>query len=179
MASQKHAPDLLRCQRRRRALRALAGLGALAALQGCGFQLRQAPVFSFASIYVDAPGSALGAELQRQLRASGLQVLTDAAAREKADLILQSLADQRERQVLGLNASGQVREYRLHVRFRFRVRTPAGKDVLPDAEIVRQIDQSYSETAALSKEAEAQMLFDNMQSDIVLQVMRRLSTVKP
>jgi len=58
------------------------------------------------------------------------------------------------------------------------VLTPAGRELLPQAEILREIDQSYSESAALSKEQEALMLYQNMQSDIVQQVMRRLATVK-
>ena len=44
------------------------------------------------------------------------------------------------------------------------------------SEIMRQIDQSYAESAALSKEQEGLMLYQNMQSDIVQQVMRRLAT---
>lgn len=162
----------------RRAL-LLAGLVA-PVLSACGFQLRQAPTFAFRSIYVAMPAaSLLGTELKRQLAGTGqLEVITDASRRDKADVVLESLVDQRERVVVGVNASGQVREFQLRVRFKFRVRTPAGKDVLPDAEILRQIDQSYSETAALSKEAEAQMLYQNMQSDIVQQVMRRLATIK-
>ncbi len=162
----------------RRAL-LLAGLVA-PVLSACGFQLRQAPTFAFRSIYVAMPAaSLLGTELKRQLAGTGqLEVIADASRRDKADVVLESLVDQRERVVVGVNASGQVREFQLRVRFKFRVRTPAGKDVLPDAEILRQIDQSYSETAALSKEAEAQMLYQNMQSDIVQQVMRRLATIK-
>ena len=161
----------------RRAL-LLAGLSA-PVLSACGFKLRQAPTFAFRSIYVAMPAaSLLGTELKRQLAGTGqLEVITEASQRDKADVILESLVDQRERVVVGVNASGQVREFQLRVRFKFRVRTPAGKDVLPDAEILRQIDQSYSETAALSKEAEAQMLYQNMQSDIVQQVMRRLATI--
>ncbi|WP_036596911.1 LPS assembly lipoprotein LptE [Ottowia thiooxydans] len=149
-------------------------------LAGCGFALRKPPDFSFRSIYVAmSPGSSLGNELRRQLTGTGrVQVITDVAKRNEADVVLEGLQDLRERVVVGLNASGQVREFQLRVRFKFRVRTPAGKDVIPDTEILRQIDQSYSETAALSKEAEALMLYDNMQTDIVQQVLRRLATIK-
>ncbi|MGB3068771.1 MAG: LPS assembly lipoprotein LptE [Ottowia sp.] len=149
-------------------------------LAACGFALRKAPEFSFQSIYVAMPaGSALGTELRRQLEGTGkVTVITEAARRNDADVILESLQDLRERVVVGLNASGEVREFQLRVRFKFRVRTPAGKDVIPETEILRQLDQSYSETAALSKEAEALMLYDNMQADIVQQVLRRLATVR-
>ena len=60
---------------------------------------------------------------------------------------------------------------------RVEVRTADGRELLPMTEISRQIDQSYAESAALSKEQEGLMLYQNMQSDIVQQVMRRLATV--
>ena len=80
--------------------------------------------------------------------------------------------------MVSLTATGAVREFQLRIRFAFKVLTPAGRELLPQAEILREIDQSYSESAALSKEQEALMLYQNMQSDIVQQVMRRLATVK-
>ena len=69
--------------------------------------------------------------------------------------------------------------YPNYTNFVMRGRRADGRELLPMSEILRQIDQSYSESAALSKEQEALMLYQNMQSDIVQQVMRRLGTVKP
>ena len=165
---------------RRRALRLLLAVGAAASAGGCGFALRQTPDFAFHSIYVELFNDAsLGRELRRQLEATGkLQVIQEAALREKAEVVLQVLQDVRERVVVGRDAAGNVNEFVLRFRFRFRVRTPAGKELLPEVEITRQINQSYSDTAALSKESEAQMLFADMQSDIVQQVLRRLAAVK-
>jgi len=150
------------------------------ALAGCGFALRKAPTFGFHSIDLALPtGSGLGLELRRQLEGTGqIEVITDAARKSKADVVLESAGEQRERIVVSRTSAGQVTEYQLRMRFTFKVRTPAGRELLPSTEIMRQIDQSYSETAALSKEQEALMLYQNMQSDIVQQVMRRLATVK-
>ena len=118
-------------------------------LTACDFHLRRPPEFAFRSIYVDMPASStLGAELKRQLASAGLQVITDAAEKNRAQVILQALQDSRERSVVGLNAAGQVREYQLRVRFGFRLVTPAGHMALPDAEILREIDQSYSSSAS-------------------------------
>ena len=151
------------------------------ALAGCGFALRTAPSFGFHSIDLALPaGSGLGVELRRQLEGTGqIEVITDAARKGKADVVLESGGEQRERIVVSRTSAGLVTEYQLRMRFTFKVRTPAGRELLPSTEITRQIDQSYSETAALSKEQEALMLYQNMQSDIVQQVMRRLGTVKP
>ena len=149
-------------------------------LTGCGFALRQAPTFGFHSIYLALPaGAGLGLELRRQLEGTGqIQVITDAAQKARADVVLESKGEQRERAVVSVTAGGEVREFQLRIRFAFKVLTPAGRELLPQAEILREIDQSYSESAALSKEQEALMLYQNMQSDIVQQVMRRLATVK-
>ena len=162
---------------RRRLLLAAAAAPWLA---GCGFQLRQAPEFGFRSIVLAMPTSALAIELRRQLEGTGrLQVVTDPAQAAQADVVLESAGEQRERTVVSVNSRGEVREFQLRIRLRFRLRTPDGRELLPSSEILRQIDQSYSETAALSKEQEALMLYQNMQSDIVQQLMRRLATVRP
>jgi len=93
-------------------------------------------------------------------------------------VVLESPGEQRERAVVSVSAGGEVREFQLRIRLRFRLRAADGRELLPMSEILRQIDQSYSESAALSKEQEALMLYQNMQSDIVQQVMRRLATVR-
>ena len=150
-------------------------------LAACGFQLRQAPDFAFKTIVLAMPAnSSLTVELRRQLEGTGrLTVLAPGAAgADKADVVLQSAGERRERTVVSVTAAGEVREFQLRIRFSFSLRTPDGRELLPASEILRQIDQSYSESAALSKEQEALMLYQSMQSDIVQQVMRRLATIK-
>ena len=149
-------------------------------LSACGFQLRQAPSFQFKSLYIAiAPNSSLGQELKRQVQGTGaVQLLTEPTQALAADVVLESLADQREKVVVGVSAAGQVREFQLRVRFRFRLRTPQGKELAPDTELLLQRDISYNESQALSKEAEEALLYRDMQSDIVQQVMRRLAAVR-
>ena len=160
--------------------RALLLAAASAALAGCGFQLRQAPQFAFSSIYVAAaPNSALGRQLRRSIASSdSVRVVDDPAARAAAQVVLDLLADQREKVVVGLSASGQVREFQLRTRVRFRLRTPAGKELIPETELLQQRDISFNESAVLAKEAEENLLYRDMQTDIVQQLMRRLAAVK-
>ena len=159
--------------------RLLLALGAAPWLAACGFQLRQAPEFGFRRIALAMPNTALATELRRQLQGSGrVEVLQEPAHAVGGDVVLESPGEQRERTVVSVTATGEVREFQLRLRFGFRLRTPEGRELLPMSEITRQIDQSYSETAALSKEQEALMLYQSMQSDIVQQVMRRLATVR-
>jgi LPS-assembly lipoprotein len=150
------------------------------ALAACGFQLRQAPHFAFSTIYIgSAPTSSLGNELKRSIAFSdGLTVVADAARIDTAQVVLDVLADQREKVVVGLTASGQVREFQLRTRFRFKLRTPAGKELIPETELLQQRDISFNESAVLAKESEENLLYRDMQSDLVQQLMRRLAAIK-
>jgi LPS-assembly lipoprotein len=154
-------------------------VAAVGTLTGCGFKLRGAPNFVFSRIALGfAPNSALGNEVRRNMASNASVQVLDMAEKDKAQVILDVLGETREKVVVGLNASGQVREFQLRMRFRFRLRTPDGKDLIPDAEIVQQRDISFNESVVLSKEAEETLLYRDMQSDIVQQLMRRLSAVK-
>ena len=165
----------------KRTLLTAAALAPLAALTACGFRLRGAPQFAFRSLYVQAqPGSPLARELIRTLQGAGgdLVVLTAPAQLPQAEAILDVLSEQQERVVVGLNASGQVRELQLRLRIKFRLRTPTGVELIPDTELLQQRDISYNETIALAKEAEEALLYRNMATDLVQQIVRRLAAVK-
>ncbi len=81
--------------------------------------------------------------------------------------------------VVGTNASGQVRELQLRLTVTFRLRTPEGIEWVEPTEIYQQRDLSFNETAALSKEIEEAMLYRDMVGDVVQQIVRRLSRLKP
>lgn len=164
---------------RRHVLRAGLGLGAagvVTSVAGCGFALRQPPKLGFGSIALSgfAPRSPLADELRLQL-AQQVRVLTPPAT---VDVVLQSLDDARERSVVASTSAAQVRAMQLRVKFTFRAQTPGGRELIPRAELLLARDMSYSENAALAKEYEEGELFRAMQTDIVLQVLRRLSAVQ-
>ena len=93
-------------------------------------------------------------------------------------LIVDILEEVREKTVVGLNAAGQVREFQLKLRIKMRVRTPLGKELIAPTDVVQQRDISFNESAVLAKEVEESLLYRDMQSDIVQQVLRRLSALK-
>ena len=152
-----------------------------AALTGCGFQLRQTGDYPFKTLYTSFPlTTPFGAELSRQLRGTGrIELLTEPRQAQQADVILEVLQEQRQRVVVGLNASGQVRELQLRLTVKVRLRTPEGVEWIEPVELYQQRDLSFNETAALSKEIEEALLYRDMQNDIVQQIVRRLSRVKP
>jgi LPS-assembly lipoprotein len=152
---------------------------ATTALSACGFALRKAPEFAFSTLYSGLPESSpLGVELRRSLNATRkVTVISDARQLSEAEVILDVLLDQREKVVLSTNSNGQVREFQLRLRFRFKLRTLAGKELIPDTELLLQREINFSETQVLAKESEEALLYRDMQSDIVQQLMRRLAAV--
>jgi LPS-assembly lipoprotein len=151
-----------------------------AGLAGCGFQLRQTNDFAFKTLYANfSTASPLGVELRRNLLGTGrLDLLTDPKQMSKVDAILDILAEERQQVPVGVSATGQVRELQLRLRIRFRLRTPQGLELIEPVEIYQQRDLSFTESAALSKEIEQGILYSDMQTDIVQQILRRLSAVK-
>ena len=157
----------------------LAASASALLLGACGFQLRSAPELAFQSLYMGASNSALANELRRNLASLGsLQVIADPDLRSTAQAVLDILLDQREKTVVGVNASGQVREFQLRVRVRFRLRTPQGRELIPETELLQQRDISFNESAVLAKEAEEGLMYRDMQSDIVQQLIRRLAAMR-
>ncbi len=122
-------------------------------LTACGFRLRGVPDFAFQSLYIASPpGSPLARELQRTLEGSStaLTVLRDPARLVQAQAIFDLLSEQHERSVVGLTASGQVRELQLRLRIRFRLRTQDGQELISDTELLQTRDISYSAPLAVA-----------------------------
>jgi LPS-assembly lipoprotein len=166
---------------RRRLLWSAMSMPVAAGLSACGFQLRSVGDYPFKTLYANfAINSPLGIELRRNLLGTGrIEVWSDPSQMLKADAILDILGEERQQVVVGINALGQVRELQLRLRVRFRLRTPDGVTWIDAVELAQQRDLSFTETAALSKEIEQAMMYRDMQTDIVQQIMRRLAMVKP
>lgn len=161
--------------------RAALALTAAALLSACGFQLRGSngqTALPFRTIYIGLPDtSPLGAELKRYIRASAsTDVVTDPKA---AQALLDVLSEVREKTILSLNTQGRVREYTLHYRVRFRVRDGKNTELIAPTEIALKRDISFNESQAMAKENEEALLYRDMQSDLVQQLLRRLQTIKP
>ena len=148
------------------------------AVAGCGFELKRSPELRFRTVQLVgfAARSPLVVELRSSIDASTTTRVVDSVA--QAQVVLEALTDSREKVVVASTAAGQVTEFQLRARFRFRLRTVAGKELIPSTEIVQSRDMSYTESAALGKEQEEATLYRAMQTDIVSQVMRRLASVQ-
>lgn len=161
---------------RRAALAACAAATVL--LAACGFELRHTPEMQFQTIQLTGFGAAspLAKELRDSIAASpGTRVVESTA---QAQVVLEALADTRDRTVVGSTATGLVRDFQLRMRFEFRLHTPDGRELIAPTELLQVRDLSYNEGVALAKQYESASQFKAMQSDIVAQVMRRLAAVR-
>lgn len=159
--------------------RIVVGLMVMAMLSACGFQLRGSNgqyTMPFKSIFLAFEDtSALGNELRRNLRA-GVQVVTDPA---RADARFEVISENRTKTILSLNAQGRVREYLLTYTLHFRVLGAQGGEILGPTEITLKRALTFNETQVLAKESEETMLYRDMQTDLVQQIMRRLAAARP
>lgn len=157
-------------------MRALA-LASLLATAACGFQLRGTASLPFDTIYVPNATAGIALELKRSIQAgTNARVVDDAKA---AAAQLQFSEESRRKEILSLTAAGRVSEFRLFYRVGFRVSDGKGGDFLPPVSIQLFRDMTYDDSRVLAKEAEEQLLFRDMQSDMVQQVLRRIATAKP
>ena len=153
-------------------------------LAGCGFRLRGSNLsFAFQSLRLNAPAeSPVVVNVADLLRASGVRVVgaggAPVVAGEAQDVVLSVLQDQRERVVVGTTAAGQVRELQLRHRFRFQLRTPAGKELIAATELMQERELSFTETQVLGKEMEEELLYTDMQDAVVRQLLFRLAALK-
>lgn len=147
-------------------------------LAACGFKLRGEQMIPVESLFIQVPlNSQIGAEISRNLRAvSTVKVME---SRKDAQAIFELLAERREREVLAINAAGRAREYQLRLVASFRVVSPEGAELLPATTLTARRDISFNETDFLARENEEALLYRDMQTDLVRQMINRLSAIKP
>jgi len=151
---------------------------AAVALAGCGFHLRGEQKLPFETIYLNTPpNSQLGATLSRQIRSG-----TNTRTVPKADLataVLDILGETQTKEILTLNAQGRAVEYKLIYRLRFRLHDGKGREYITPTELRAQRDISINDSQVLAKESEETLLYRDMQTDLVQQLLRRIAAVKP
>ena len=145
---------------------------------GCGFRLRGTAELPFQTIHVAGATSGIALDLKRQIQAgTNAKVLDDPRA---AEAILQFSQETREKEILSLTGTGRVREFRLNYRVGYRLHDGKGSDYVPQSTIQISRDVTFNDSEVLAKEAEEALLFRDMQTDMVQQIMRRLAaSTKP
>jgi LPS-assembly lipoprotein len=145
-------------------------------LAGCGFRLRGTADVPFQTLYVPNATSGIALDLKRNIQAGTYARVVDDP--KGADAVLQFTEETRQKEILSLTGTGRVREFQLRYRVGFRVHDGKGADYVPASTIQLTRDVTFNDAEILAKEAEEQLLFRDMQSDMVQQIMRRLAAAK-
>ena len=151
-----------------------------ALLTGCGFQLRGtlSGNLPYKTMMIALPDtSEVRVWLERYINAAGTTEIIDDP--KLADATFQQLSDSRIKTILSVNAQGRVREYRLQLNYRFRVVNAKGQILVPPNDVSLSRDITFDDSNVLAKDLEEGLLWRDMNNDLVNQIMRRLSIIKP
>jgi len=149
-----------------------------AMMTACGFQLRGQAAIPFQTVHIEAPGfSAFVNDLERAIRSGSKTRIV--ASRDQAEAVVQIVGESQEKHILSLSSSGKVSEFDLRYRVAYRLTDRAGADLASPGEIVLRRIMTYDDTEVLAKEWEERLLFRDMKTDAVGQMLRRLSVAKP
>lgn len=150
----------------------------LALLVGCGFRLRGSYALPYESMYLAMPTySVIGASLKRAIRATGTTRIAETGSDAQATLL--PVTENRDRIVLSVSGTGRISELRLRYLYDYRVTDAQGRDLVPRGRIELVRDLTYDDSNILAKQQEEELLWRDMESDLVQQMMRRLAAVKP
>jgi len=146
------------------------------ALAGCGFQLRGTAELPFETIFVPSATSGVALDIKRNIQSGTRTRVVDDA--RSAEAVLQFIQEVREKHILSLTGTGRVREFQLRYRVGFRLHDGKGGEFLPANTIELTRDVTYNDAEVLAKETEEQLLYRDMQFDMVQLVMRRLAAAQ-
>ena len=157
-------------------MKKLLVLALILELAACGFRLRGTADLPFSTLFVPGATGGIALDLARNVRAgTNVKVVSEA---KEAEAILQFTTEAREKEILSLTGAGRVREFRLRYRVGFRVHDGKGNDYVPQNTLELTRDVSFNDAEVLAKEAEEQLLYRDMQTDMVQQIMRRLAAAQ-
>jgi len=147
-------------------------------LAACGFQLRGAASLPYESMHIQATSGSLFANQLRRAITLGSQTKVVDNPKE-AQATVQLLNEAREKLILSLSGGGRVREYQLRYRISYRVVDRDNRETIARTEIALRRDLSYNDNDTLSKESEEALLYRDMQTDAVSQLLRQLQAAHP
>ena len=147
------------------------------ALAGCGFQLRGTADLPFDTLFIPNTTGGIALDLKRNIQSGTRTTVVDDP--KKAEAVLEFSEETREKHILSLAATGRVREFQLRYHVAFRVHDGKGGEFLPTSRVQLKRDVSFNDSDVLAKDTEEQLLYRDMQFDMVQMVMRRLAGAQP
>jgi LPS-assembly lipoprotein len=148
---------------------------ACALLAACGFQLRGSYELPYKSVFISAPTtSQVASSLRRELTNSNIILATA----KDAEVILNVSEERRDKQILSLSGAGRVREYTLRTLVRYQLVDGKGAVIIPTSEIQLTRILGYDDTKVIAKQQEETLLYSDMETDVVGQILRRMIAVR-
>jgi LPS-assembly lipoprotein len=144
-------------------------------LSACGFQLRGSYHLPWETLAISGvpENNELYFQIKRSIEASSqTKVVADAKEASASLVVLQNL---QHKAILSLSGKGLVREFQLTRTFMYRIQDAQGNPLLPASQIVLQRDMTFDDERIFAKEAEEAMIWREMQTDMVQQLLRRLA----
>lgn len=158
----------------------LMRLGVLCAslfvLAACGFHLRGVANIPFQTLYLKDSGTAtpIARDMRRSLKVNGVTVVNTP---QEAQGSLELMSESNEKRILSLSGNGRVREYEIIYRVVFRIRD-SGTELWDPAQTVEQRrDFTFDDTQVLAKEGEEVRLINDMRSETIREIIRRVSVL--
>jgi LPS-assembly lipoprotein len=144
-------------------------------LTACGFELRGAPALGIRALTVSSVGaSQVAAEMRRTLATGPTRVVTDV---KQADAQLRVLQEARDKSVATITATGTVYEFELRLTVRYELTVPGREiPVIAPSEAVAKRLITYSASAPIAKEAEEQLLYNDMQVELAGRILRHVAS---
>src|SRR6185503_8042708 len=142
----------------------------------CDFRLRGTADVPFDTLYVPPTAYGIALDLKRNIQSGTRAKVVDDP--KNAQAIMEFTEESRQKEILSLTGTGRVREFQLRYRVAFRVHDGKGNTFVPQNLIQLTRDVSFNDSEVLAKEAEEQLLFRDMQQDMVQQILRRLAAAQ-
>lgn len=144
-------------------------------LAACGFHPRGMSEVTFKTISIQGNSLSMSRELRQTLKSNGIRLLD---YQDDAALLFEMINESNEKRILSLSGGGTVREYELVYKVTFRTRLPNNPIWSEPQTVQSRRNFSYDDKALLAKLDEENKLNADMHSEVVREIMRRLSAIK-
>ena len=155
--------------------RAVFFITLMCSLIGCGFHMRGVTDVAFNSVFIQGNTLVISKNLVKSLNTSGVKVLDNPA---NAELLLEMVGEESEKRILSLAGGGTVNEFELFYRVHYRTKAADAATWSQVQTVEARRDFTYSDANLLAKQDEEKRLNENMRSDVISGILRRLAALK-
>ena len=152
-------------------------LAMLFLLAACGFELRGEPSVGLHAVFLSGavPSTVIG-EIKRILLTGSTRVV---AVEKDAEASLKITAESREKTVFTVTGTGRVYEFQLRLAATYQLTVPGREEpVIAPTEVIATRLITYNESAPTAKDAEEQLLYRDMATDIANRILRQVAVAR-